>query len=65
MNTYNPFREKVILCIALTALVVSLVLTLSFLKYQRDMRELNRLQGVFNDKTIEFFKMINENESRR
>ena len=29
------------------------------------MRELNRLQGVFNDKTIEFFKLINENEQQR
>lgn len=33
--------------------------------HQRGASELNRLQGVFNDKTIEFFTLINEHQNEQ
>lgn len=54
-------NQKIALIIATLALVLSLATAISVLRFERGTRELDRLQGVFNDKTIEFAKLVNEN----
>ena len=67
-NRPQPRRLKIsteknwVLIICVVSLAISLFTLISFVSYTYQMSELNRLQGEFNEKTIEFFNLINENE---
>ena len=55
-------KQKIITIIAIASFLMSVATMLQLFQLERDYAEINRLQGIFNNKTIEFFKMINENE---